>query len=446
MGKTTGFMEYDRVGHRERPIEERIHDFREFNEMLPAKERSRQGARCMDCGVPFCQAGIVFDGKRMGCPLHNLIPEWNDMIFAGNREHALSRLLKTAPFPEFTGRVCPALCEAGCNCQHVGGSVTIRDNELYIIEYAFANGLMEPNPPKKRSDKHIAVVGAGPAGMAAAYWLNKRGHNVTVFERDSKPGGLLMYGIPNMKLDKSIVARRVALMEAEGIEFRCDVNVGVDVTMEQLTGRFDCVILACGTQKPRDVKFGGEARGVYYALDYLKPVVRQQVREIASAPTAKDKHVIVIGNGNTASDCVATAVRQGCKSVTQVIRKPKSAYGDEVDYAHAETDALYGKDIRVFEANVKNVLADDHGDLCAVELNVAGQVQTVPADLLLIASGFSGTEDYNAALAAGDTTGKVIVTGDMRRGATLVVLALADGADAAAKADELLMGYTSIKR
>jgi len=446
MGKATGFMDYNRVGHKERPIAERIHDFHEFNTDLPTKERSRQGGRCMDCGVPFCQAGIVFDGKRMGCPLHNLIPEWNDMIYAGNREHALSRLLKTAPFPEFTGRVCPALCEVGCNCQHVGGSVTIRDNELYIIEYAFQNGLMEPNPPKKRSDKHIAVVGSGPAGLAAAYWLNKRGHNVEVYERDSKPGGLLMYGIPNMKLDKSVVARRINLMEAEGIVFHCDVNVGKDITMEQLTRQFDCVIMACGAQKPRAVRFEGEAKGVYYALDYLKPVVQQQVREIASAPSAKGKNVIVIGNGNTASDCVATAVRQGCKSVTQIIRKPRSAYGDEVDYAHAETDFLYGKDIRVFESNVKRVIADDDGHLTAVELSVAGELQTVPAEMLLIASGFSGTEDGNAAMLQADTSGKVLQAGDMKNGATLVVLALADGADAAARADEMLMGYTSLKR
>ncbi len=446
MGKATGFMDHNRVGHKERPIEERIHDFREFNLALPTKERSRQGGRCMDCGVPFCQAGIIFDGKRMGCPLHNLIPEWNDMIYAGNREHALSRLLKTAPFPEFTGRVCPALCENGCNCQHVGGSVTIRDNELYIIEYAFQNGLMEPNPPKKRSDKHIAVVGSGPAGLAAAYWLNKRGHNVEVYERDSRPGGLLMYGIPNMKLDKSVVARRIDLMEAEGIVFHCGVNVGSDITLPQLTEQFDCVILACGAQKPRTVRFEGEAKGVYYALDYLKPVIRQQIREVASAPTAKDKNVIVIGNGNTASDCVATAVRQGCKSVTQIIRKPRSAYGDEVDYAHAETDWLYDKDIRVFQSNVKRLIADEQGNLTGVELDVAGERQILPAELLLIASGFSGTEEANAAMVQGDKSGKVLQAGDMKNGATLVVLALADGADAAAQADEMLMGYTGLKR
>ena len=446
MGKKTGFMDYSRVGHKERPIEERVHDFNEFNISLPTVERARQGGRCMDCGVPFCQSGIVFYGKRMGCPLHNLIPEWNDMIYEGNREHALSRLLKTAPFPEFTGRVCPALCEVGCNCKDVGGSVTIRDNELYIIEYAFQNGMMEPRPPKKRSDKHVAVVGSGPAGLAAAYWRNKRGHNVEVYERDHKPGGLLMYGIPNMKLDKSVVARRISLMEAEGIVFHCGVNVGKDITVEQLAQQFDCVILCCGAQKPREVRFEGEAKGVYYALDYLKPVVQQQVREIASAPTAKDKHVIVIGNGNTASDCVATAVRQGCQSVTQIIRKPESAYGPEVDYAHAETEFLFGKDIRVFESNVKKVIADDNGDLTAVELSVAGEVQTIPADMLLIASGFSGTEDQNTAMFKADTTGKVLQAGDMKNGATLVVLALADGAEAAAKADEMLMGYTSLKR
>lgn len=444
MGKKTGFMEYDRVGHQERPIRERVKDFNEFNLGLSSKERERQGARCMDCGVPFCQAGIVFDGQRMGCPLHNLIPEWNDMIYLGNPEHALSRLLKTAPFPEFTGRVCPALCENGCNCQHVGGSVSVKDNELYIIEYAFENGLMEPHPPVARSDKRIAVVGSGPAGLSAAYFLNHRGHNVTVYERDKRPGGLLLYGIPNMKLDKSIVARRVALMEAEGIVFKTGVNVGVDVTVDSLLAEYDAVILACGAQKPRSVEFEGEAKGVYYALDYLKPVVQAQIGEIKTAPSAKDKNVIVIGNGNTASDCVATAVRQGCKSVTQIIRKPESAYGPEVDYAHAETDELFGKDIRKFSSKVKQVVTDKKGELKSVVLSTESGEEIIPAEMLLIASGFSGTEDYNASMTKQENE-KLIVAGDMRTGATLVVLALADGKAAAAQADELLMGYTSLK-
>ena len=445
MGKKTGFMDYARVGHKERPIAERVHDFDEFNLPLSWKERSNQGARCMDCGVPFCQAGIQFDGKRIGCPLHNLIPEWNDMIYLDNQEHALSRLLKTAPFPEFTGRVCPALCENGCNCKYVSGSVTIRDNELYIIEYAFQNGLMEPKPPVHHSDKRIAVVGSGPAGLAAAYWLNQRGHNVTVFERDKRPGGLLMYGIPNMKLDKTVVDRRIKLMEAEGITFRTGVNVGVDLPLEQLTAEYDCVILCCGAQKPRPVKFEGEANGVYYALDYLKPVTQALVGEIKSAPSAAGKNVIVIGNGNTASDCVATAVRQGCKSVTQIIRKPKSAYGPEVDYAHAETDEVFGKDIRRFESKVKQVIADKKGNLKAVVLNTPEGDVIVDCEMLLIASGFSGTEDYNDAMRKADATGKVLYAGDMRCGATLVVLAEAEGKEVAAQADEMLMGYTSLK-
>ena len=445
MGKKTGFMDYARVGHKERPIAERVHDFDEFNLPLSWKERSNQGARCMDCGVPFCQAGIQFDGKRIGCPLHNLIPEWNDMIYLDNQEHALSRLLKTAPFPEFTGRVCPALCENGCICNYVSGSVTIRDNELYIIEYAFQNGLMEPKPPVHHSDKRIAVVGSGPAGLAAAYWLNQRGHNVTVFERDKRPGGLLMYGIPNMKLDKTVVERRIKLMEAEGITFRTGVNVGVDLPLEQLTAEYDCVILCCGAQKPRSVEFEGEANGVYYALDYLKPVTQALVGEIKSAPSAAGKNVIVIGNGNTASDCVATAVRQGCKSVTQIIRKPKSAYGPEVDYAHAETDEVFGKDIRRFESKVKQVIADKKGNLKAVVLNTPEGDVIVDCEMLLIASGFSGTEDYNDAMRKADATGKVLYAGDMRCGATLVVLAEAEGKEVAAQADEMLMGYTSLK-
>lgn len=444
MGKKTGFMEHDRMGHLERPVVERVQDFHEFNLGLSSRERERQGARCMDCGVPFCQAGIVFDKTRMGCPLHNLIPEWNDMIYLGNPDHALSRLLKTAPFPEFTGRVCPALCENGCNCQHVGGSVAIKDNELYIIEYAFENGLMEPHPPVDRSEKHIAVVGSGPAGLSAAYWLNRRGHSVTVYERDQRAGGLLLYGIPNMKLDQSVVARRIALMEAEGIVFKTGVNVGVDVTIDSLMSEYDCVILACGAQKPRPVEFEGKAKGVYYALDYLKPVVQAQIGEIKTAPSAKDKNVVVIGNGNTASDCVATAVRQGCKSVTQIIRKPESAYGSEIDYAHAETNEVFGKDIRKFSSKVKQVVTDKKGELKSVVLSTESGEETIPAEMLLIASGFSGTEDYNASMEQQGGE-KLIVAGDMRMGATLVVLALADGRTAAAQADELLMGYTSLK-
>ena len=438
-------MDYPRVGHKERPIAERVHDFNEFNLQLSWKERSNQGARCMDCGVPFCQAGIVFDGKRIGCPLHNLIPEWNDMIYLDNPEHALSRLLKTAPFPEFTGRVCPALCENGCNCKFVSGSVTIRDNELYIIEYAFQNGLMEPQPPRHRSDKRIAVVGSGPAGLAAAYWLNKRGHHVVVYERDKRPGGLLMYGIPNMKLDKSVVERRVQLMEAEGVEFRTGVNVGVDLPLDQLTAEYDCVILCCGAQKPRDVAFEGTANGVYYALDYLKPVTQALIGEGKAAASAYNKNVIVIGNGNTASDCVATAVRQGAKSVTQIIRKPASAYGPDMDYAHMETDEVFGKDIRKFDSKVKQVIADKKGNLKSVVLSTADGEETMDAELLLIASGFSGTEDYNDAMRKADTSGKVLYAGDMKTGATLVVLAEAEGKRVAAEADEMLMGYTSLK-
>jgi len=445
MGKKTGFMDYARVGHKERPIAERVHDFNEFNLQLPWKERSQQGARCMDCGVPFCQAGITFQGKRMGCPLHNLIPEWNDMIYLDNPEHALSRLLKTAPFPEFTGRVCPALCENGCNCKYVSGSVTIRDNELYIIEYAFQNGLMEPHPPQARSDKRIAVVGSGPSGLAAAYWLNQRGHSVEVYERDKRPGGLLMYGIPNMKLDKSVVERRIALMEAEGIVFHTGVNVGVDLPLEELTSQYDCVILCCGAQKPRTVEFEGTANGVYYALDYLKSVTQALIGEGRAVDTAYNKNVVVIGNGNTASDCVATAVRQGCKSVTQIIRKPASAYGPDMDYAHMETDELFGKDIRKFESKVKQVVADEKGNLKTLVLSTGNGEETMDAEMLLIASGFSGTEDYNDAMRKADATGKVLYAGDMKSGATLVVLAEAEGKRIAAEADEMLMGYTSLK-
>lgn len=442
MGNITGFLEHPRQERPHRPPAQRIRDFLELTEPLTEPQRARQAGRCMDCGVPFCQAGGIHRGQLLGCPLHNLIPEWNHMLYAGNLPHALSRLLKTAPFPEFTGRVCPAPCEAACSCGLVGGSVTIRDNELEIIEAAFDGGLMKPRTPAHRLDRRIAVVGSGPAGLAAAYWLNRRGHYIQVFEREARPGGLLTYGIPNMKLPWSVVARRVALMEAEGIRFQCGVRVGTQVPLEQLRREFDCVILACGAQKPRPVEFRGRAKGVHFALDYLRAVCRQQLGETDQAPTARGKQVVVIGNGNTAGDCIATALRQGARDVTQVVRRPAAAYGDAADYAQEEARAVLGRDIRLFETRVERVIPDDRGQLMAVELRSEDLVRTVPAQLLLIASGFSGTETENAAMAADPG---VLTAGDMRMGASLVVHALADGARAAAKADRLLMGYTGLK-
>ena len=267
----------------------------------------------MDCGVPFCQAGVTFDGALLGCPLHNLIPEWNDLLWNGNYEGALQRLLKTSPFPEFTARVCPALCEKACVCGRVSQPVTVRENELAIIEYAFENDLMQPMPPAARSDKRIAVVGSGPAGLSAAYYLNRRGHHVTVFERDPLPGGLLTYGIPEMKLPKQIVARRISLLEQEGVVFRTNCCVGRDLSPEALAAEFDLAIFCCGAQQPRPLPFA-EAGGVFYALDYLRASAQALLAQAEPAVTAAGKHVVLVGAGDSASDCISVALRQGCRS------------------------------------------------------------------------------------------------------------------------------------
>ena len=323
MGKSTGFLDYARMDCPTRPPLVRLGDFTPFHEALPLPLRREQGGRCMDCGVPFCQAGLAFKERLLGCPLHNLIPEWNDLLWRDNWDYALARLLKTNCFPEFTSRVCPAPCEGACACGLTGQSVTIRDNEGAIIDYAFQQGRMTPRPPQRRSGLTVAVVGSGPAGLAAAYYLNHRGHTVTVLEQDDAPGGLLTYGIPAMKLDKALVKRRVALLEAEGITFQCGTTVGRDISPKELDQTYDAVLFACGARKPRPVPYEGDAGGgLCYGLDYLIQTQRHLDAGTPSPLSAKDKRVAIIGAGDTASDCVATALRQGCKSLTQLIRKP----------------------------------------------------------------------------------------------------------------------------
>lgn len=313
MGKPTGFMEYNRVNNVAAAPTKRIKDFDEFHVPLSDEERRIQGARCMDCGVPFCQSGIMIRGMVSGCPLNNLIPEWNDLLYTGNIEQALGRLLKTNNFPEFTSRVCPAPCEAACTCGLNDSPVTIKENENGIIEYGFEKGLIKANPPKVRTGKSVAIVGSGASGLACADQLNKRGHKVTVFEREDRPGGLLMYGIPNMKLEKNIIKRRIDIMKEEGVEFKTGVDVGKDIKASQLKKDYDCVVLCCGASNPRDIKAPGrEACGIYFAVDYLKRVTKNLLdTSYKDYYNAKGKNVVVIGGGDTGNDCVGTAIRQG---------------------------------------------------------------------------------------------------------------------------------------
>ncbi len=462
MGKPTGFMEYARRDTEPRPAEQRVLDWEEFHGSLPEEIRAEQGARCMSCGVPFCQAGIVWEGKAFGCPLHNLIPEWNDMILSGNWGHALSRLLKTNNFPEFTGRVCPAPCEDACLCGMYESAVTIRDNELSVIENAFQQGRMRPRQIAQRSGKKVAVVGSGPAGLAVADQLNHRGHAVTVYEREERPGGLLTYGIPNMKLPKSIVERRVRLMEEEGIVFRTGVDVSGEEIAQQLLQEYDAVVLCCGAEKPRaldlDLKGGADT---CWGVQFLKAAIqRQQFGLEGGVSSARDKDVVIVGTGDTASDCVATALRQGCRSVTQLVRRGRADYLDKngalpVDYAQEEAFAVFGHDPRRFGVQVQELLRGEGGSLDAL---VTTDGDTIPCGLLIAATGAAGCEDAvcrafgvevdRTVLTRSGTyqtnVEKVFTAGDMRRGQSLVVWAIAEGRAAAADVDRYLTGYTNL--
>ena len=495
MGKNDGFMIYKRVEDSWIEPSSRIKNFKEFHNHLDDRERREQAARCMNCGVPMCQSAIKLAGMVTGCPLHNFIPEWNDALYKGQYDMAAWRLLKTSSFPEFTGRVCPALCEKACNCGNGGDikeAVTIHDNELYIIEKAFESGYMKPQIPKVRSDKKIAVIGSGPAGLAVADLLNRRGHNVTVYERDDRIGGLLMYGIPNMKLDKKIVERRINLMKAEGVTFITNADVGRNVDARQLLSEYDAVALCCGAKKPRPLSAqGSEAQGIMFAVDWLKSVTKSLLDSDFSDKNffdPKGKHVVILGGGDTGNDCTGSSIRLGAASVTQLEmmpcppaeRQPNNPWPQwpkvlKTDYGAQESIEKFGHDPRVYKTTIKEVYQKD-GKVCGIKTvqvefknvdgkrtlcEIEGSEKELPADLILIAAGFLGCEDYTAnafgvplsprntvATSGADSyftgTDKVFTAGDMHRGQSLVVWAIAEGRECAREIDEYLMGYSNL--
>ncbi len=452
MGKPTGFLEYERMDGTAVTPKERVKDFCEFHEPLTWEEQRTQAARCMECGVPFCQAGMKVGSMNAGCTLHNLIPEMNDLVYHGKWEEAYERLSKTNCFPEFTGRVCPALCEAACTCGLNGRAVASKANERAIIEYAFEHGLVKPDVPKVRTGKRIAVVGSGPSGLSVAFWLNHRGHHVTVYERSDKTGGLLRYGIPNMKLDKGIIDRRVEVMKQSGIEFICNVDVGKDITGEELKKQYDRVVLACGASNPRNIQVKGrDALGIYFAVDFLGQVTKElwenqktnqkeknrkeknlsshqeKVQSnicLKSKALVEGKKVVVIGGGDTGNDCVATAIRLGAKSVVQLEMMPKlpqvrSADNPwpewpkvlKTDYGLEEAIAIFGQDPRRYETTVTEFIKDEQGNVSGAKIvkmeskydaeagryvmqQVAGTEEEIKAELVLIAAGFLGCEPY----------------------------------------------------
>ena len=494
MGKPTGFLDYEREDAKASSPKERIKNFNEFHEHLSEEKQKCQAARCMDCGVPFCQNGNVISGMVSGCPLNNLVPEWNDLLYHGNMEQAYNRLHKTNNFPEFTSRVCPALCEKACTCSLYGDAVSVRDNEYSIIENAYKEGYATAKTPSVRTGKKVAVVGSGPSGLAVADQLNKRGHSVTVYERDDRVGGLLMYGIPNMKLEKHVIDRKVNIMKEEGIKFITGVNVGKDIKASVLLKQYDKVVLACGSRNPRDIKAEGrDAKGIYFAVDFLtsttKSLLDNDLKE-GTFISAKGKDVVVIGGGDTGNDCVGTAIRHGAKSVIQLEMMPKApdkrAENNpwpewpricKTDYGQEEAIAVFGNDPRIYQTTVKEFKKDKSGNLTKLVLvkleakkdektgrlnmvEIPGSEYEVNCQLVLIAAGFLGSEDYvtkefkvditdrtNVATKAGKyatSVPNVFTAGDMHRGQSLVVWAIREGRDCAREVDEALMGYTML--
>lgn len=493
MGKPTGFMEYERENPPDRKPEERVTDWKEFHEHMSEEKLRQQGARCMDCGVPFCQTGSELQGKALGCPIHNLIPEWNDLVYRNQWKEALHRLLKTNNFPEFTGRVCPAPCEGSCVLGIIDPPVTIKSIEQAIIDKGFEEGWVVPNPPEERTGKQVAIVGSGPAGLAAADQLNKAGHLVTVYERADRIGGLLMYGIPNMKLDKSVVQRRVDLMAEEGVNFVTNTEIGTDIPATDLTAKYDAVVLAGGATKARDLDIEGrDLEGIHFAMEFLHADTKSLLdsdHQDGNYISAAGKDVIVIGGGDTGTDCVSTSMRHGCKSLTQfeILPKPPDSRAPEnpwpewphvyrIDYGQEEAAAKFGDDPRQYQVMTKRFVGDNAGNVTElhtvqvewksksngrmVPTEIPGTEQVWKADLVLLALGFLGPEDpvleqlnverdkrSNARAEHGQyhtNLEGVFAAGDMRRGQSLIVWAINEGRGAARECDRYLMGSTDL--
>jgi glutamate synthase (NADPH/NADH) small chain len=493
MGKPTGFIEYLRELPADRAPSERVKDWKEFHLHMPDEKLRTQGARCMDCGIPFCHTGTLISGMASGCPVNNLIPEWNDLVYRGLWREALERLHKTNNFPEFTGRVCPAPCEGSCVLGINEPPVTIKNIECSIIDKGWDEGWVTPTPPATRTGKRVAVIGSGPAGLSAAAQLNKAGHSVTVYERADRPGGLLMYGIPNMKLDKEeVVMRRIRLMEAEGVVFKCSVNIGTDVTVAALNAEFDAIVLCTGATKPRDLPIPGrELKGIHFAMDFLTANTKAVLDQHKNGGfiTAEGRDVVIIGGGDTGTDCVGTSVRHGCKSLVQVEIMPRSPNDRakdnpwpewpkvyKMDYGQEEAAAKFGDDPRVYLTTATRFDGDENGHVKAVHLvdvkwekndkgqfipnPVPGTERVQPAQLVLLAMGFLGPEQplldaldverdarSNVKAEHGKYTTslpKVFAAGDCRRGQSLVVWAFNEGRGAARACDEYLMGRSDL--
>ena len=483
MGKTTGFIDFERNSAPYRDVGARMLDFREIYTQHDVSQLTDQGARCMDCGVPFCQADD-------GCPIHNLIPEWNDLVYRGQWREALDRLHKTNNFPEFTGRVCPAPCEGACVLGITDPAVTIKNIEMAIIDRGFAEGWVVPNPPITRTGRQVAIIGSGPAGLAAAAQLNQAGHNVTVYEREDRIGGLLMYGIPNMKLDKmGVVERRLDVMRSEGVQFVTSADVGNGVyDVRALLADNDALLFATGATVPRDLPIPGrKLKGVHFAMDFLTSNTRSLLDsdlKDGKFTSAKDKNVIVIGGGDTGTDCIGTALRHDCRSLINFELFPQPPNDRALDnpwptwpkiyrteYGHEESARKFGDDPRVFSVSSTEFVGNENGNLKAIRTvdvtlkdgrfeNIPGSEREWPADLVFLAMGFLGPEhvvsdaldleyddrsNYRASYGSYQTSvAKVFAAGDCRRGQSLVVWAINEGREAAREIDRYLMGSTQL--